>query len=291
VDLHVAAARALLERFRFVPDARLDDLMISYASDGGGVGAHVDSYDVFLLQALGRRRWRIGRVRRPEWAPDAPLKLLANFEPEQEWLLGPGDMLYLPPGWAHDGVADGECMTCSIGFRAPGEEQIAREVLQRVLDAPETEAANALYRDRQQAATVQPARIPPAMQDFAEAAVARFVADRTALAMALGEVLSEPKPGVWFDRDGTPSAGAELPIRLDRRSRMLYDDEHVYLNGETFRASGRDAMVMRRLADRRALGAGEIARLSAAVRGLVGEWLASGWLHGDADINDGGDAA
>ena len=120
VDLHLSGARALLERFRFVPDARLDDVMVSYASDGGGVGPHVDSYDVFLLQLQGRRRWRIGRVTDPSLLPGVPLKILAAFEPEQEWLLEPGDMLYLPPGWGHDGVAEGECLTGSIGFRAAG---------------------------------------------------------------------------------------------------------------------------------------------------------------------------
>ena len=118
VDLHVDAARTLLDRFRFLPEARLDDLMISYASDGGGVGAHVDSYDVFLLQASGRRRWQVAHQRDRRLVPDLPLKILRTFEPAQEWVLGPGDMLYLPPGWGHDGVALGaDCMTCSIGLR------------------------------------------------------------------------------------------------------------------------------------------------------------------------------
>jgi 50S ribosomal protein L16 3-hydroxylase len=289
VDLHVAAARTLLERFRFVPDARLDDLMISYATDGGGVGPHIDSYDVFLLQALGRRRWGIGRVRRPELVADAPLKMLAHFEPEREWLLEAGDMLYLPPGWAHDGVAEGECMTCSIGFRAPGQKQIAREILQRVLDSADLDTGGTLYRDRQQAATAQPGRIPAALRDFAHDAVARFLADPSALTLALGEVLSEPKPGVWFEPGARHPADAQWSVRLDRRSRMLYDAAHVYLNGEAFRASGRDASLMRRLADRRALGADEIARLSAAARDALEEWLASGWLHRDAADHDPGE--
>src|SRR6476661_7040471 len=97
VDLHLPAAHALLHGFSFVPAARLDDLMISYASDGGGVGPHFDSYDVFLLQVHGRRRWRIGRTTDTSLQPDVPLKILARFEPELEWLLEPGDMLYLPP--------------------------------------------------------------------------------------------------------------------------------------------------------------------------------------------------
>ncbi|MES1161443.1 MAG: cupin domain-containing protein, partial [Rhizobacter sp.] len=145
LDLHLDSARALLERFRFVPDARLDDVMVSYASDGGGVGPHVDSYDVFLLQIHGVRRWRIGRVKRPQLQPGVPLKILGNFVAQDEWRLEPGDMLYLPPGWAHDGVAEGECMTASIGFRAPGGDELARELLQRTLDADEPASSARLY--------------------------------------------------------------------------------------------------------------------------------------------------
>ena len=281
LDLHLPAARALLDRFRFVPDARLDDVMLSFATDGGGVGPHVDSYDVFLLQARGRRRWRIGKVRQPELVPDVPLKILANFEAEHEWLLEPGDMLYLPPGWAHDGVAEGECMTCSIGFRAAGRDEFAREVLQRVLDGADPEACGPLYRDPQLTATDAPGHIPSGLQAFAEAAVARLLADPKALACALGEVLSEPKRGVWFDTSG--AAGVHtLGVHLDPRSRALYDDAHVFINGESFRASGRDARLMRRLADQRWLAAADVTALSDGARELLDDWLSAGWLqHGN----------
>ncbi|MES2100259.1 MAG: cupin domain-containing protein [Pseudomonadota bacterium] len=283
LDLHIPAARALLDRFRFVPDARLDDLMLSYASDGGGVGPHVDSYDVFLLQAQGRRRWRIGRVRTPELVPDVPLKILATFEPEDSFLLEPGDMLYLPPGWAHDGVAEGECTTCSIGFRASGRDELAREVLQRALDAADADAlanpAGPLYRDPKQPATDAPGRIPLALQAFAADAVQRLLRDPAGLACALGEVLSEPKRGVWFDGEGDADPAECTGMALDQRTRMLYDDRHVFINGESFRAGGRDAALMRRLADRRRLDARELAALSADARELLAEWLASGWLR------------
>ena len=132
VDLHDDAAHALLQQFRFVPEARLDDLMISYASDGGGVGPHFDSYDVFLLQAQGRRRWRYRPAEATCGCSDGvPLKILEHFEPEQSIVLEPGDMLYLPPRYAHDGIAEGECQTYSIGFRAPARDELARELLQR----------------------------------------------------------------------------------------------------------------------------------------------------------------
>lgn len=291
LDLHVPAAHALLSRFRFVPQARLDDLMISFATDGGGVGPHLDSYDVFLLQVHGRRRWRIGRAPDATLVPGVPLKILARFEPEDEWVLEPGDMLYLPPRWAHDGVAEGECMTCSVGFRAASREEFAREVLQHTLDAlaeadgldgePPTHSQAALYRDPGQAATATPGRIPPAMQAFAAEAVARLVGDAQGLACSLGEWLSEPKPQVWFD-DGAPLV-AGRGVRLDARSRMLWDDWHVFLNGESFRAGGRDARLMRRLADDRCLGAGDLSRLGPQARALLEEWAAAGWLHADPE--------
>ena len=288
LDLHVPAARTLLERFRFVPDARLDDLMLSYATDGGGVGPHVDSYDVFLLQVQGRRRWRIGRVEHPQWVPDVPLKILANFEAEHEWLLEAGDMLYLPPGWAHDGVAEGECLTASVGFRASGRDEIGREVLQRMLDGAETSQLGALYRDPRQGATDEPARIPVALQAFAADAVARLLADAGAIACALGEVLSEPKRGVWFDAPEPAHAASSGGVTLDQRSRMLYDPRHVFINGESFRGAGRDAKLMRRLADRRCLDAREVEALSGDARDLLREWLAVGWLRAVDATQDGG---
>jgi len=281
LDLHVESARALLDRFRFVPDARLDDLMVSYASDGGGVGAHFDSYDVFLLQVTGRRRWRIGRQLDRSLQPGLPLRILANFEAEQEWVLEPGDMLYLPPRWAHDGVAiGGNCMTCSIGMRVPARAELARSVLQRALDETEAPEADPLYRDPGQAATEEPGRIPAALAAFAVDAVARFAADAEALACALGEVLSEPKPRVWFEV--CDRARLSDGVRLDRRSRMLYDDARVYLNGESYVAGGRDARAMHALADRRGLSASAVAQLSAEARKLLDEWSRAGWLHDEA---------
>ncbi len=112
---------ALLDPFRFIPDWRIDDLMLSYAPEGGSVGPHVDEYDVFLLQASGARRWRYGakRLENPVLIPDLELAILEEFKHDHEIELHPGDMLYLPPGIAHHGVALEPCMTCSIGFRAP----------------------------------------------------------------------------------------------------------------------------------------------------------------------------
>ncbi len=293
LDLHVPAAHALLQALRFLPDARLDDLMMSWASPGGGVGPHLDSYDVFLLQVQGRRRWRIGPVKGAAAAAcvdGAPLKILQRFEPTDEWLLEPGDMLYLPPRWAHDGVAEGECMTCSIGFRAPEQTALGAELLQRLaeaaLDAAEDRApapgGAVLYRDPGQPATDTPAQLPAALVAYAEGAVQRLLSEPGAIARALGEVLSEPKPAVWFEGRSHPDGPvppAPAAVVLDAATRMLYDRRCVYINGESYRAGGRDAVLMRRLADRRGLAGADLARLSADARCLLDDWRAAGWLH------------
>jgi len=277
LDLHLEAARAMLNRFRFVPDARLDDLMVSFATEGGGVGPHYDSYDVFLLQAQGRRRWRIARRFDPALRSDVPLKILANFQAEQEFLLEAGDMLYLPPHYAHDGIAEqGECMTYSIGFRSPARAELAQELLQRLADQ-----AGGLdeqrYRDPAQAATSAAALIPSALEHFARQSVMIALKDPHALAQALGELLSEPKPQVWFE-PGRLLSGRRGVV-LDRRTRMLFDDRHVYINGESFLAAGQDAQLMRHLANERCLATQEVARLSKEALGLLKVWCASGWLH------------
>jgi 50S ribosomal protein L16 3-hydroxylase len=190
-------------------------------------------------------------------------------------------MLYLPPRWAHDGIAEGECMTCSIGFRSAGQQELARELLQRALDADEPPEEDRIYRDPAQPATREPGRIPEALQAFALDGLRRWLEGQGGFEVALGEVLSEPKPGVWFD------AGAPLPagcgVRLDRRTRMLHDGRHVYINGEPFRAGGRDATLMRRLADRRELAARERAALSADAQELLDQWARAGWLHAETE--------
>ncbi len=284
LDLHCQAAHKMLSRFRFVPDARLDDLMVSYASDGGGVGPHLDSYDVFLLQVQGQRRWRVGPVPDATLVEGAPLKLLSNFNAQDEWVLEPGDMLYLPPRWGHEGVAQGECMTCSIGFRAPAATELAAELLARLGDDLPPWRGAARYRDPGQAATAAPAQLPGALQKFARQALQKALSDPSLLAGALGSLLTEPKPKVWFDAAPDEQHARDASIRgqaiqLDRRSKMMYDAEHVFINGEAFRAAGRDAQVLAELANCRQLGAHQTRRLSCGAAVLVNDWRLAGWLH------------
>ncbi|MBS0318473.1 MAG: cupin domain-containing protein, partial [Proteobacteria bacterium] len=200
------------------------------------------------------------------------------FTPEQTLDLDPGDMLYLPPRWAHDGVALGACMTCSIGFRAPAAQELARELMHRIADAVGDDArAPALYRDPDQPAVAAPGRIPPQLRVFARQALAAMQRDALALPRALGEVLSEPKPDVWFERASAPRQLKSLV--LDRRTRMLYDEHHVFINGEAHRMSGQGAALLRRLADRRMLGPDDLRGADPALRALLKEWCEAGWLH------------
>jgi 50S ribosomal protein L16 3-hydroxylase len=277
VDLHHDGVHALMQQFRFVPDARLDDLMISYATDGGGVGPHFDSYDVFLLQAHGQRRWRIGRNKDLTLQPDVPLKILQNFEAEEEFVLNPGDMLYLPPKYAHDGMAEGECMTWSIGFRSPQQGELARELLLGLADEAFEGVGDALYRDPKQGAVSAPAAMPAALGDFAREAIAKALKDPHLVDSLLGEYLTEPKANVWFDPiDADPDVSQG--VQLDRRTKMMYDERHIFINGESFRVAGKDARCLRQLADERQLVASKLSHLSGAALEALQDWMSAGWL-------------
>lgn len=283
VDLHHDAVHSLLQEFRFVPDARLDDLMISFATDGGGVGPHFDSYDVFLLQAHGQRKWRIGQQKTFELQEGVPLKILKDFQPEAEYVLNPGDMLYLPPGYAHDGIALGECMTYSIGFRAPSQAALASELLMGLSEElAELAGSNkdGLYQDPGQLAAIKDAQIPEALQKFASQALAKALKNPALLNCLLGEALTEPKPNVWFD---SPDLDQELSwpcdIKLDRRTKMLFDRHHIFINGESFKASGADARVLKSLANQKMLSEAWAAKLSPGAAELMRAWWEEGWWH------------
>ena len=277
VDLHHDGVHALLQQFRFVPDARLDDLMISYATDGGGVGPHFDSYDVFLLQAHGQRRWRIGRQKDLRLQTGVPLKILQNFEAEEEFVLNPGDMLYLPPKYAHDGVAEGECMTWSIGFRAPQKGELARELLLGLADEAFEALGDGIYADPAQPAVNTPAAIPPSLAVFSRQVLDKALKNPDLLDSLLGEYLTEPKSNVWFEGADT-GADVSQGVQLDRRTKMMYDERHVFINGESFRIGGKDARLLRQLADKRSLSAASCAKLSEEAVQVLLDWMSADWL-------------
>jgi 50S ribosomal protein L16 3-hydroxylase len=283
VNLHAPRADALLRRFSFVPFARLDDLMVSYAAPGGGVGPHFDSYDVFLLQGSGRRRWRYGRQDDLAVRPGLPLRILQRFAPAHDDVLGPGDLLYLPPHYAHDGVAVTECTTYSIGFRAASTNELAAAFLDHLRDATDLPGR---YADPDLAPTREPARISGAMRRQCTRMLAALRWDAAAVARFLGCWLSEPKPHVFFEPPRRPrprasfaAAAARSGLRLNGRTQLLYDERHLFINGAAvaWPRAGRSALV--RLANARALGAHDAAALPAAVTALLHDWYCHGFLE------------
>jgi 50S ribosomal protein L16 3-hydroxylase len=245
------------------------------------VGPHYDSYDVFLLQASGRRRWRHGRQQDLRLVENAPLRILARFTPEHEATLTPGDMLYLPPDHAHDGVALDECMTYSIGFRAPAHQELAEAFLDHLRD---TLAAPGRYADPDLRPTKAPARIDRMMQRQVARALAAIRWDDDDIARFLGRYLSEPKPEVVFTAGAHCSRArferrmARAGVRLDRRTQLLYDSARCYINGDELPlpASGGDDL--RTLADRRTLPPQVAARLSPELAAILYDWHRHGFL-------------
>jgi 50S ribosomal protein L16 3-hydroxylase len=302
VNLHVAAADALLRRFAFIPYARLDDVMVSYAVPGGGVGPHVDSYDVFLLQGEGRRRWQvncqlscqlsyqlsyqISQQRDLTLDPSLPVKILTRFRPDAEYTLDAGDMLYLPPAYAHDGVAVGACTTYSIGFRAPSAQELGTAFLDWLRDSIALEGR---YADPSLAPAAESARIGRTMQKRCSAMLAGVRWSDAVVGRFLGCYLSEPKPTVFFEPPSRPlrlaafrSAAARRGVSLDRRTQLLYDSRNVFLNGTALDSAGHDIAVIKRLANARHLSgvnfAGSNSTRAAAVA-LFHRWYRDGFLH------------
>lgn len=260
VDQHVPDVTALLEPFRFVPNWRVDDVMVSYASDGGGVGPHYDHYDVFLIQGLGRRRWRVGGPcdGATPLLPHDDLRLLAAFEAREEWVLEPGDILYLPPGFAHDGVAIGEdCMTYSVGFRAPSRADLISDWCDHLVDGLEEEDR---YADPDLVVQGNPGEIAPAAIDRLHALVTERLADRDAFARWFGTYNSAPK---YADRDWAPEEAvaveglrealdAGVPLVRNPASRFSFVRREagaviLFVDGQSFDCAGDAAALAMRI--------------------------------------------
>jgi len=283
LNLHVPAADALLRRFSFIPYARLDDVLVSYAVDGGGVGAHVDSYDVFLLQGEGRRRWRVGTQRDRRLDPRAPHRVLARFRPQREWILEPGDMLYLPPGWAHEGTAVGACTTYSIGFRAPSAQELGTAYLDYLRDRLQLEG---MYTDPELKTQRHPAAIPAGMARKARRLLGPVGRRGNDLGRFLGTYLSEPKPQIVFIPPREPLSERRFlalvetsGVRLSPRTLMLFDQSHLYVNAVAMTMTAMAAPQrshLRALADRRSLPPG--AMLTRPLLSLLYRWYRDGWL-------------
>lgn len=206
VNHYVGDVAALIEAFRFIPDWRIDDVMVSYASNGGGVGPHYDQYDVFLIQGAGRRQWKVGQHCDADspLLPHDDLRLLAEFESRAEYILEPGDMLYIPPGIAHDGVAlDDDCMTYSVGFRAPSRGELigdwSDDLLATITDDDRYGDVGLVQQDN-------PGEIKLSAIDGLHRMITDKLSDRDAFAKWFGEYCSAPK---YADMDWAPDEKLE----------------------------------------------------------------------------------
>ncbi|HQV89050.1 MAG TPA: cupin domain-containing protein [Nitrosomonas sp.] len=281
VNHFLPSARDLLTRFRFIPHARLDDLMVSYAPKGGGIGPHFDSYDVFLLQGLGSRRWQISAQKDDQFVADAPLRILQDFRPEQEWVLEAGDMLYLPPQYAHNGIAEEDCMTYSIGFRAPSHHELITQFLVYLQDNFETEG---WYSDPNLSWQSHPSRISAAMQRQTRSILKKIKWDYKDVENFLGIYLSEPKSHIFFEQPEEPLSSRLFlqqvmnnGVRLDLKSRLLSGDGKFFMNGEVYNV-GMDAYkLLLNLADNHEII--PVSRIDEEAGKVLYQWYVSGYLE------------
>ncbi len=247
----------LVKQFSFIPHSRLDDLMVSYAPKGGGVGPHFDAYDVFLVQGLGHRRWQISTQEDQTLIEGAPLRLLKDFRVEQEWVLEAGDMLYLPPHCAHNGIAEDDCMTYSIGFRTPWYQELAEQFLVYLQDRIEIAGT---YADPDLKTQKHPSEISADMLQQVSQAIRKVQWDDEDVANFLGCYLSEPKPHIFFDPPARPLSEARFAqamqargVALDLKTQMLCKDSTVFINGDAHPVGKTAYRVLRELADAREL--------------------------------------
>lgn len=279
VNHFLPSARDLLSKFCFIPHARLDDLMVSYAPKGGGIGPHFDSYDVFLLQGMGSRRWQISAQQDDQFIADAPLRILKNFQPEQEWVLESGDMLYLPPKYAHNGIAEDDCMTYSIGFRAPSHHELITQFLVYLQDNVETEDR---YSDPDLQLQSHPSKISTAMQSQVNSTLQKIKWNRSDIENFLGIYLSEPKSHVFFDQPVKPLAPhlflqqiKKNGVQLNLKSRMLSGDNKLFINGEAYNVSANVYKTLIQLADNQELSPSHI---DEEIGRILYEWYVSGYI-------------
>lgn len=260
VDHYVPEVAALLDHFRFIPNWRIDDVMVSLAADAGGVGPHFDQYDVFLIQGLGQRCWQIGDIcsEATELLPHDDLKLLAQFAPSEEWVLEPGDMLYVPPGWSHNGVAVGDnCMTYSIGFRAPSRSELIGNWVDDLLaDLPDDDR----YADPDLPLQDNPGEISQAAIARLHAMITEKMADQAAFARWFGQYNSAPKyPEMEWTPEDLPDAAQVAQFLQDGAvitrnpaSRCIFvenggDNLQLFVDGEMYDCAGDSARFARQL--------------------------------------------
>ncbi len=287
VNHYLMAARDLLHHFSFIPYARLDDLMVSFSPKGGGIGPHVDSYDVFLLQGMGSKRWQISAQQNNDLIDDIPLKILRDFSPEQEWVLESGDMLYLPPNYAHNGVAENDCMTYSVGFRAPSHQEICEQFLIYLQDHI---CIDGRYSDPDLALQSSPSEISASMLHKTSTILSDIQWDNADVEKFLGIYLTEPKPHIFFDPPVNPlsqekfmSQVVEVGVRLDLKSQLLARKNIFYINGDEFIVGDDSRCLLETFANKKKLLIEE--EVSQEISDLFYQWYRCGYILLISEMN------
>ncbi|XOZ34073.1 JmjC domain-containing protein [Halomonadaceae bacterium KBTZ08] len=304
LDHWVPEAADLLDHFRFIPNWRLDDIMASFAPVGGSVGPHFDRYDVFLLQTIGQRRWKLGGVHdnSSPRVEGSPLHILADFETQEEAVLNPGDMLYLPPGVAHWGIAENDCMTLSVGFRTPSHADVVTGVADFVADSPELDRQ---LTDPAPASQDNPGRISDRQINELRSILENALQDPDAIASWFGQAMTEPKHAGIVEPPEAPMDAATLqalvsdgtPLIWNEGSRFSFHDlpdeggRLLFVDGQRFRLTGQATGIADVLCASRHPDVDALNRLlqDTALAELVASLVNQGSLYpeGDDEESDG----
>ena len=251
---HFSFANSFLNFFKFIPYARLDDLMVSYATKKGSVGPHFDSYDVFLFQAKGEREWRVSEQKEFTLDKKSAIKIITNFKSKNSWVLKPGDMLYLPPNIGHWGISlSDDCLTYSVGFRAPGTFEIQSKFLDFIQDNLSINK-NDLYKDPNLKSQKNPAEINSNMISKFQQIVNQLRWNKNTINTFVGQLLSEPIETAIFQPPKPISLEifkknlSKKILILNPKTRMLFIKNSFYMNGELIEADKKSALHLRRLA-------------------------------------------
>jgi 50S ribosomal protein L16 3-hydroxylase len=300
LNRHVPEAALLLERFAFVPNVRVDDVMVSFAAPGGSVGAHLDSYDVFLVQGMGQRRWRYAtkRAASARFVDGLELRILERFRPDVDAVLEPGDMLYLPPGFAHHGIAESPCLTYSIGFRSPGYGEMWKAFGAHL--ATRAARASALLTDPPLAPAVHAGAVPPALLARVRDVIRAMDTSSDAIDRWFASFATQLSPGHEITPPSRRPSETTIMARLARGDTVARSEEGrwaylprprgallLYVGGVEMAVGAREAELARTLCDARRFEGKELAPhlRRPATRALIVRLFAMGALRFGARVS------
>jgi 50S ribosomal protein L16 3-hydroxylase len=293
VNRHVPKLAVLLDAFGFLPNVRVDDVMVSFAVPGGSVGAHLDSYDVFLIQGQGHRRWRYGTTPAVDtcFVPGLTLRILERFTPDVDEVFGPGDMLYLPPGFAHHGVAESPCLTYSVGFRAPNFGEMWKAFGAHL---GKSASASELLADPLRHPVTDPGAIPPALLAHVRQVILAMDTSPDAIDRWFASFATQLAPGHELTVPRVPLSAEEVLLRLRRGDRVARSEEGrwaylpgaqggllLYVAGQEFVIRAKEASLAKTLSGARRFDGRALDALltTAAARELIVRLFAAGALR------------